>query len=571
MLRIPYGVSNFEQIRTQNFLYVDKTHFIQKVEAINCLIHLRPRRFGKSLFLNMLDCYYDLAAADKFDTLFKGLYVHENPTNYMHSYYMLRLHFSGIQNTEMENLEQGFLRRVKIDAEMFINRYKLDIQLADTTSPAGVLDSLLKGFKALGLKNKIYILIDEYDHFTNSLLHGDAEDFLSILKRGGFVRSFYEVIKEGTQNGTIERIFITGVMSVTLDSMTSGFNIATKISTDKRFSDVMGFTADEVKEMLKLSYAKLGQPDAVVQLTAEEQTQIYEIFRENYNGYLFSGRSSTKVFNSTLIMYYLQHYLPEKLPPENLVDMNLNQSGTTIDNIVGLKNREDNYSVIEEMINEKQIGGTLQPFINIDEKFDKNDLITLLFNIGLLTIKGFDMLTQFEIPNKIIENIYLKYLSDLVQRQSDYRLDISKQQQAIIELGRKGELNALTALVSEFLTHTSSRNTMKFDEKYIKLVYMMILTYTDQFNVYDEFPVEQGFCDLFIQKAPNSTARHEILIELKYIKKGDTTEARIEEALKEGIVQIEKYMGDERLANRESLKKFVVVFSGFDAVRLQEL
>jgi len=570
MLRIPYGVSNFEQIRTQNFLYVDKTHFIQKVEAINCLVHLRPRRFGKSLFLSMLDCYYDLAAADKFDTLFKGLYVHENPTNDIHSYYMLRLHFSGIQNTEMENLEQGFLRRVRIDAERFINRYRLDIQLADTTSPAGVLDSLIKGFENLGLKHKIYILIDEYDHFTNSLLHGDAEDFLSILKRGGFVRSFYEVIKEGTQNGTIERIFITGVMSVTLDSMTSGFNIATKISTDKQFSDVMGFTADEVKALLKLPYVSVP-PEKVVQLTADEQTQIYEVFRENYNGYLFSEESDTKVFNSTLIMYYLQYYLRHEGPPRSLVDMNLNQSGTTIDNIVGLKNREDNYKVIEELINEKQIGGELQPFINIEEKFDENDLITLLFNIGMLTIKGFDLETQFEMPNKIIENIYLKYLSHLVQRQSDYTLDLSKQKKAIIELGRKGELGALTALVSEFLTHTSLRNTMKFDEKYIKLVYMMILTYSDQFNVYDEFPALQGFGDLFIQKAPNSTARHEILIELKYIKKGDTTKARIEEALAEGMLQIEKYMGDERLASRESLKKFVVVFSGFDAVKLQEL
>ena len=571
MLKIPYGLSNFERIRTKNFLYVDKTHFIEKVEAFDYVMHLRPRRFGKSLFLDMLDNYYDVANVDNFDKLFSGLFVHENPTNYLHHYYVLRLNFSGIGNDGKDGLKEGFLRRVTIDAERFINRYNLNIKLSQLETPAGVLDCLLKGFEALNLEHKIYIMIDEYDHFTNSVLSGDGEEFLAILKRGGYVRSFYEVIKERAGAGIVERIFITGVMSVTLDSMTSGFNIATNLTTNESFSDMMGFRDDEVKTLLTLIYAKPGRPEEVVQLTTTEQETTYEIFRANYNGYLFSERSNVKVFNSTLIMYYLNHYLPDKQVPRSLEDANLNQSGATIESIVGLKNREKNYKIIEKVIDERQVEGKLQPFINIDTKFDENDLITLLFNIGMLTIKGFDVETQFEMPNKIIENIYLQYLSELVQRQSDYTLDIAKQKQAIIELGRKGEINALTALVSEFLTHTSPRNTMKFDEKYIKLVYMMLLTYSDQFNVYDEFPALQGFNDLLIQKAPNSTARHEVLIELKYIKKGDTTVEKIEEEFADGIRQIERYMKDERLSKRESLKKFIVVFSGFEPVRLQEL
>jgi len=571
MLKIPYGVSNFERIRTNNFLYVDKTHFIEKIEAVDCLMHLRPRRFGKSLFLSMLDRYYDVKSVEQFDELFEGLHIHENPTKYRNSYYMLRFNFSGIQNTEMEGLEEGFVGSVKDGAQRFINRYKLDIELPEENSAAAILKSLLSSFEKLELPNKIYILIDEYDHFTNSLLSGDGEDFLSILRRGGFVRSFYEVIKERSESGIVERIFITGVMSVTLDSMTSGFNVATKITTEVDFSDIMGFTAEEVRDLLKLSYSKSERLQESVELTDEEQATIYEIFRENYNGYLFSEESGEKVFNSTLIMYYLQRYLPHKRPPRSLVDMNLNQTGSTIESIVGLKNREKNYQIIEEVINKKQVGGTLQPFINIDEKFDKNDLITLLFNIGMLTIKEFDLETQFEMPNKIISSIYLQYLSGLVQKQSNYVLEIAKQQEAIIEVGKKGEINALTALVSEFLMHTSPRNTIKFDEKYIKLVYMMLMTYSNQFNVYDEFMARQGFGDLVILKAPNSTARYEILIELKYLKKSDTTEEKIEEELANGIAQIEKYMKDERLVKRENLKKFVVVFSGFEAVRLQEV
>jgi len=339
MLKIPYGLCDFERIRTKNFLYVDKTHFIEMVESMDYVLHLRPRKFGKSLFIDTLDYYYDLASEDKFDELFKGLFIHENQTPYRHKYYILRLDFSGIQNTASENLEQGFLRRVTIDAEIFINRYKLDIQLGEASSASGVLDSLLKGFRALELEYKIYIMIDEYDHFTNSLLTGDGVEFLSVLQRGGFVRSFYEVIKRNAGRGPVERIFMTGVMSITLDSMTSGFNIATNITTIKDFSDMMGFTTAEVQEILKSTYSNPRKVGEIVQLTSDEQVQIYDIFRENYNGYLFSEDSSSKVFNSTLIIYYLQHYLPHRVPPRNLVDVNLNQSGATIESIVGLKNQ----------------------------------------------------------------------------------------------------------------------------------------------------------------------------------------------------------------------------------------
>ena len=428
MLKIPYGISNFERIRTKNFLYVDKTHFIKSIESIDYLIHLRPRRFGKSLFISMLESYYDVDSADKFDELFKGLHIHENPTDYRNSYYVLRFDFSGIENVEEDDLRKGFVRKVREGAQAFIGKYKFDIKLSKSSSAATVLGSLFVGFASLNLPHKIYILIDEYDHFTNSILEGEASEFLSILQRGGFVRSFYEGIKERTNHGIVERIFITGVMSITLDSMTSGFNIATKITTNKRFSDMMGFTDDEVKNLLRLPYAKSGHLEdekVAIQLTSKEQDAIYDVFRENYNGYLFSERAEMKIFNSTLILYYLNYYIQEGEPPRSLVDPNLNQKGATIESVVGLKNHEQNYQIIKKIISEKQIEGTLQSFIDIDSKFDEDDLITLLFSIGMLTIKGFDMETQFEMPNKIIEDIYLQYLSDLVQRQSDYIINTS--------------------------------------------------------------------------------------------------------------------------------------------------
>jgi len=252
MFKIPYGESHFETLRLQGYVYIDKTRFIEEVEKTKRLIHLRPRRFGKSLFLSMLDSYYDVNSADKFDELFKGLYIHENPTENKNNYYILRFNFSGIQNTEKSDLEDGFLNKVKAGIKSFSDRYDLDIRPKESNSAGGVLGALLNDFQMLKKPQKIYILIDEYDHFTNSVLGGDGGDFLALLERGGFVRSFYEIIKEKAELGIVERIFITGVMSITLDSMTSGFNVATNVTTYDRFADMIGFRADEVKSLLAL-------------------------------------------------------------------------------------------------------------------------------------------------------------------------------------------------------------------------------------------------------------------------------------------------------------------------------
>ena len=557
---IPYGISHFETIRTENYLYVDKTHFIKEVEKTRILIHLRPRRFGKSLFLSMLESYYDVNQADQFDELFKGLYIHEHPTKRRHQYYVLRFNFSGIQSVKESDLEAGFVGKVRKGAQQFIEKYDLNIEIPihdDTAS--SILDALLTGFAGLKLAHQVYILIDEYDHFTNALLRGEARDFLTVLTQGGFVRSFYEVIKEYAELGIVDRFFATGVMSVSLDSMTSGFNVAKNTTTNRRFADMVGFTADEVENILQQ-----------FTLSKDEQAEVYQVLKENYNGYLFSKEADSQVFNSTLIMYYLDHYLENGIPPEELVDPNLNQSSVTIENIVGLKTKEENREVIEQLIEEKQVLGTLSTFIDLKKKFDRHDFITLLFNIGLLTIKQPGVVTTFEIPNKVMDNIYLAYLVDLTQQQSNYRIDLKKQELALVEMGQNGNIQLLTDLVVDFLTHTAVRNKQKFDEKYVKLVYMMLLSTNNQFITYDEYPAGQGFIDLFIQKTPASYATYEYAIELKYLKRGETTEATVEQVLKEGMAQMACYLHDERIGERLNLKKLIIVFSGFEVVKMKE-
>jgi hypothetical protein len=323
---------------------------------------------------------------------------------------------------------------------------------------------------------------------------------------------------------------------------------------------MMGFTHNEVKEILKQ-----------LMFPIDKQADIYHVLKENYNGYRFSSETDIKVFNSTLIMYYMSHYIRRQRTPRTLIDPNLNQSGVTIENIVGLKSQEKNYEIIEQIIENKQVLGTLSNFIDIKKKFDHNDFITMMFNIGLLTIKAPGIVTTFEIPNKVMDNIYLEYLVDLTQKQANYRIDVQKQELALLALGQNGNIQPLTDLVVDFLTNTAVRNKQKFDEKYIKLVYMMLLATNNQFLTYDEYPAGQGFIDLFIQKTPASYADYEHAIELKYLKKAETTAARIEADIVEAKRQMDKYLDDKRISERSHLKKFIIVFSGFEVARMEEI
>ena len=570
--KIPYGESNFEFIRKEDFLYIDKTKFIPRLEGTTKLIHLRPCRFGKSLFVSMLEAYYDVANADKFDELFRGLYIHENQTKNRNNYYVLHFDFSGIATTDIKTILDGFKSRVQGAVKTFAEYYQLRIKYTSEGTPAMILDSLLTAFRGLALEHKIYILIDEYDHFTNAVLDHGLTDFMALVKRGGVVRSFYEIIKESCKHGVVERFFMTGVMSVSLDSMTSGFNIGTNITTSKRFANMMGFTSDEVKNILRLSLENADKEK--IDLTLTEQEELYEIWKQNYNGYLFSENGTIKMFNSTLIMYYLQHYTEDREHPRDLLDPNLNQSGTTIRNLAEIKNHEVNYEVVEEVIKEGVVSGRLSKFINIDEKYDRNDFITLLFNIGFLTIKEPDMLTKFEVPNKIIKAIYFEYLRSVAETRYNYKIDVTIQEKALSEMGKQGKIDTITAHVEDFLQHLAGRTAINFNEKYIKISYLQFLFPTNQFLVFDEFPAKEGYTDLTILKAPMSYAEYEFLIELKHVKKGvkdKTTEGRIESKLEEGVNQIAEYMQDKRMQGRPNLKKFVVVFAGFEVARLEEI
>ena len=298
-MKIPYGLSNFKDIITEGYLYVDKTAYIETLEQEGKFnILLRPRRFGKSLFLSTLWHYYDIRYKDAFSTLFSGLSTGRNPTPLRNSYQILAFDFSGIATGTPEVIMSEFDRKVRTALYGFLTTYEYPQEyisiITEQPSPAAKINI----FFELVQDKKIYLLIDEYDHFANSVLGESLDLFSEIVGRGGFVRAFYEMIKTATGRGIVDRLFITGVTSITLDSLTSGFNIGNNITHHRAFNQAIGFTREEVETAVR----------PLVDTCNLEQQALMGELSSWYNGYRFSTRSEERMFNADMVLYFIKKF-----------------------------------------------------------------------------------------------------------------------------------------------------------------------------------------------------------------------------------------------------------------------
>ena len=561
-IKIPYGESDFKILREENYIYVDKTMYIERLETYKKSIYVRPRRFGKSLFTSMISYYYDLNEKENFEKLYKGLYIYDHPTEKKNRYYILKFNFSGMNinsQKKADEIEAEFKGKVILGCKDFIGRYKLNIQIKDDLTAANTLANLLQDFKDMQKENKIYIIIDEYDHFTNGMLEGNVNGFITALGQGGFVRAFYEVIKEYAEgtNSVVDRFFATGIAPLTLDSLTSGFNIATNISTDEDFVAMNGFTEREVKTLIQ----KCGLEE-----------NVYEGLKKNYDGFRFSGSSDEHTFNVTLVMYYLRHYVEKGRPPENPIDGNLSTTGSKIEAIVNLVNPEANYKKLIELMTEGEVAGILVERFELNNaKFDTDSFLSMLFYNGYITIKDVGMRIRFSVPNYVSEVLYASYFTSLIDTKKMYKVDTQDIAIAIEDFGENGNLEPITKVVSNFLTYQSVRDKENFTEKTLKYVYSMFFSLSTQYYVYGEFPAKQGFSDIFIEKSSSSRAKYEAVIELKYLNAEKVKQASFEKLKIEALEQMKKYLEDKRLAERKNLKKYIVIFQGFDKFDIFEI
>ena len=548
MKKLPYGISNYEELITDGYYYVDKTMYIEKLENTpeKRIIFLRPRKFGKTLFTSTLENYYDILKVDKFSALFSETYIGKNPTKLKNSYSILKFNFSGIDTSNEESTIRGFKESTSISIESFVNKYGLDFYVNPDLTSEGLLNSLLEAFSFQKPNSKIYVIIDEYDHFANELLGFRTNEFKNIVSKNGKVRKWYEILKKGTES-VIDRIFITGVAPITLDSLTSGFNISSDKTKNFTFNEMMGFTQSELITMLDN-----------LEITKEEQNTILPIMKENYDGYKFSVNATEKLYNSNMCLYFLNEYLEQRKMPTQLIDVNIASDYTKLGNMLDLCKGEEREKIIEKTVSGEGIISEITAKFNPAMEFGEQDLISMLFYLGYLTIVGEDFETpELKVPNRVMKEIYSDYFMKILNENANLQVSSSIYTEITKEIAVEGKIDKIVNLVQTYLQNLSNRDYINFDEKYIKLIFYCIAMNLKVYRAKSEMEVQRKYPDILLIPKDTRKGYKSVMIEFKYLKKGE--ENKLAEKQEETKKQIKEYAEFEEIRSIPNLSKYAVV------------
>ncbi|MCP5495025.1 MAG: AAA family ATPase [Leptospiraceae bacterium] len=575
MLKIAYGEASFDNLRNRGDLYIDKTSFIPLLENHTKFFFIRPRRFGKSLWISVLHAYYDTNKTNIFDKLFGGLYIQKNPTNYKNSYLVLRFDFSGL-NTENEfSLKNDFTFRVRRQVISFFRYYK-------NYFSNSFLENIEKQFENLStsqlisrvkeeanlIQKKVYVLIDEYDHYANKLASEGRESFVkNIVSKTGFVREFYEQMKIASGEGVFERFFITGVSPIMLDELASGFNILSDMTTDSRFNEMIGFTIEEVQWLLDMV-----SEERYTQKTKEEVLKDLIYY---YNGYCFSNGAKTRLFNSDMVLYFMEKFSGIGYPSD-LLDENVKTDYVKLRGlIVGASGKAKLQSIIEEVnLNDTLIVSLTKRF-NFTQRFGDNELKSLLFYLGLLTFSNKS--ERFKIPNQIIQTLYWEYLRKFLEESLTIEFDMRLLSKALYEMAEVGKVDSLKELAVDFFQEKlSGYDFSGLTEKHVKFIFVSYFTLSKLYNIISEreLPGKKRI-DLLFEAHPAfyEYVLYNFVVEFKYIRKKDTEEEanqKRKDAINQAREYYEIYKRDFKQFGRE-LRSLALIVSHSREVELIEV
>ena len=552
-LKMPYGISNYEELVTENYYYVDKTEYIEKLEELpeKRIMFLRPRKFGKTLFTSVLENYYDKNKKDSFEKLYGNTYIGKNTTKLKNSYCILRFNFSGIDTSTEEATIRGFKKEVASSIEVFINRYNLEFHVNKEDEAENILDNLFKSFYIQKLQDKIYVIIDEYDHFANELLGFNPEQFRGLVSKNGKVRKWYEILKKGTET-VVDRIFITGVAPITLDSLTSGFNIGTDITQDEEFNEMIGFTEEELKEILKNQ-----------EISLKEQEKIIPIMKENYDGYKFCLKAKNQIYNSNMCLYFLSRYIRLGEIPDKLIDTNIASDYSKIGKMLDLCKGENRLEILRKTVQGEPIVNTIIEKFNPAIEFTENDMISMLYYLGYLTISGEDLgKPELTIPNKVMKEIYANYFMQIMEEEANFKIDNTTNNEILREIAKEGKIDKMVETLKIYLNNLSNRDLIKFDEKYIKLIFYCIAMNMNIYSTKSEMEVNRNYPDILLVPRDSSKGYKAVMVEFKYLKKGEV--AKLEDKQKEAKEQIERYSSFEDIKDIQGLRKYTIVVATND-------
>ena len=429
--------------------------------------------------------------------------------------------------------------------KLFVEKYGLDFYINYEDEAENIFNNLIKAFIIQRASQKIYVIIDEYDHFANELLGFNTDQFKNLVSKNGKVRKWYEILKKGTES-VVDRIFITGVAPITLDSLTSGFNISSDMTQDERFNEMMGFTEKELRELM----TELG-------IDIENQENILPIMKENYDGYKFSKRGKEKIYNSNMCLYFLNNYIEFKRIPEQLIDVNIASDYSKLGKMLDLCKGEEIEKVIEQTVAGKGIVSEIRQKFNPTIEFTETDLVSMLFYLGYLTITGDEVgYPILNIPNNVMKEIYSDYFLRVLNDET--KLDINENYSEIArEIAIEGKIDKIIELLGRYLKSLSNRDFVKFDEKYVKLIFFCISMNLKVFRVKSEMEVQKKYPDILLIPRDTGKGYKGIMIEFKYLKKED--KSKLKEKQKEAKKQIQEYGKFEEIKELKNIYKYTVI------------
>lgn len=570
MKQIPYGIDDFQTIIHDDYYYVDKTQYLPILETKpNYVFLLRPRRFGKSLFINMMATYYDVLLKDRFDELFGNLWIGSNPTKLANAFQVLRFDFSKAGGS-IDHLEEEFNEYCCNELDEFIDKYSsfYDADLIERVKQTNSARTKLNliTIRAKRMRYRLYLIIDEYDNFTNDVLASQGKEVFSrLLHADGFYRRFFKSFK-----GSFDRIFMIGISPVTMDDLTSGYNIDWNISLNPVFNSMLGFEEHEVREMIEYYQG--------YKLLPQNTDSLIEIMKPWYDNYCFSEEcfGNQTVYNCDMVLYFIGHYITSGTPPKEMVDKNVRTDYSKLRTLIRLdrgSQLEQNMKAIEEVTNNGWINVRLKSSFPALSLTDPDNFRSLMFYYGMLTIGGgsFPRLKMI-IPNECVRFQYWHFLFEMYQQH--HHIDIDPLRDEFEGMICAGIWAPALERIGKAYTDSSSLRDAIEGEHNLQGFFKAYLSQSDYSLLCPEMELNYGYSDflLFPWRSGHPEARHGYILEIKYAKT-NANDAKLEELKEEAKSQIDKYSSSPRLIkalNDCYLHGIIIIFRGSQMLICEE-
>ena len=574
--RIPYGMQNFEDVIKEDCYYVDKTPFIEQIEESNkYFFYIRPRRFGKTLTLSMLENYYDINKKDKFDEIFGKLYIGQNPTPEHNTYLIIHLNFAEVA-AGLDDYKDGLDNHCRLVFNFFCDIYAHIL-------PAGTKEGLQQEPDAVSklrflcqkcqeVGKKIYLFIDEYDNFTNMILAHEEHlvRYRNQTHGEGYLRQFFNTIK-GAAGNTLGRVFVTGVSPVTMDDLTSGFNIGTNYSLSPKFNEMTGFTEEEVREML--DYYRSVLP---FNHTTDE---LIKVMKPWYDNYCFAVKSygKTTMYNSVMVLNFISNYIDNEYDiPDSMVETNIRIDYDKLRMLIRHdKEFAHDASIIQQLVTQGFVIGTLNENFPAERINDPDNFLSLLFYFGMVTIDGtYDGETKFIIPNEVVRDQMYTYLLD-TYKENDLVYDRYSKGKLESKLAYHGEYKPYFEYIADCLKKYSSQRDKQKGEAFVHGFTLAMTSQNKFYRPISELDNDGGYADIFLSPLCDiyKDMVDSYIIELKY-SKSQTTDEQVKKLFEEASAQISRYADSDMV--REAVKttklhKLVVIYRGAEMVACEEI